>query len=738
MALLKSFPHYHQLDAMDCGPTCIRIIAKHYGKILRLDTIRKLSSTTRTGTSLFSLAEAAESIGLKSLAVKCSFKKLVTDAELPCIVHWNNEHFIVLYKHGNDKVYVSDPAQSTLVYSKQEFINGWIGKNATETEDEGVALLLEPSTRFELLENEGEDKFFSSGILFLRDYFLKFKTYIAQLLIAFVASSILALIFPFLTQSIVDTGIQNQDIGFIYTVLIAQVFLTLAQIIIDILKGWVLLHLSTRINVSLISDFFIKLMNLPISFFDKKLTGDILIRIQDHNRIENFLTTSTLSVLFSVLNAVVFSAILAVYNLTIFNIFLACTIFQVLWSFIFLKQRAKLDYQKFTLSAKENSKVIELINGMQDIKLNNAELTKRWSWEHIQAALFKLKVKSLRLEQLQDVGANLINQVKQIGILVYAAQLVVSGNLTLGMMLAVTFIVSQANAPIIQLLVFLRSGQDAKLSLERLNEIHAKQNEEDDSADKLNTFSKDDDIFINDLTFRYPGSDSHIINNFNAVIPANKTTAIVGASGGGKTTLLKLLLKFYEPDAGEIRVGKNPLKYISQKAWREQVGVVLQEGFIFNDSIANNICLGADTIDIQKLIKSAQTANIMEFISELPLGFNTKIGQEGIGISTGQKQRILIARAIYKDPKIIFFDEPTSALDANNERIIMRNLNNIFKNRTVVIIAHRLSTVQNADQIIVIENGRIAEVGNHEVLTKNRGPYFNLVKNQLALETLQN
>jgi len=592
-------------------------------------------------------------------------------------------------------------------------------------------LLLETTPKF--FENQFDKEETALGFAFLGKYVFKYKSFLWQLVVGLIAASLLQLIFPFLTQSIVDVGIKNQDIHFIYLILFAQLALFVGRTAIEVIRSWILLHLSTRINISLISDFFIKLMNLPIAFFDTLMTGDILQRINDHKRIERILTTSSLNVLFSMVNLVVFGVVLAYYSLAIFGIFLTGSVLYFLWVIIFLKKRRDLDYKRFSQVSQEQSKVIELINGMQEIKLHNAEKQKRWSWEYLQARLFKLSIEGLALEQYQSVGSGFINELKNILITVLSAKLVIDGHLTLGMMLAISYIVGQLNAPITQLINFIRELQDAKISLERLSEIHSKEDEEQLDEEKITEIPKDQDFVLSNLSFRYIGSPQLVLENLDLHIPANKITAIVGVSGSGKTTLMKLLLKFYAPITGEIKIGNYDLKHVSQKAWRAQCGVFMQEGYIFSDTIANNIAVGVDYVDKKKLAHAVDVANIQEFIEMLPLSYNTKIGMEGVGLSTGQKQRLLIARAVYKNPNFLFFDEATSALDANNEKVIMEKLDTFFENKTVLVVAHRLSTVKNAHQIVVLDKGKIVEVGNHKALIKQKGSYYNLVKNQLEL-----
>ncbi len=724
------FPFCHQYDHKDCGPTCLKIIARHYGKTVSLQQLRILSETIRTGSSLLGLSDAAEQLGFRSLGVKISLEKL-KEAPLPCILHWNKNHYVVLYNIKRGSFYVSDPAHGLLKYNQKEFLKHWIGNNTTAETDEGIALILEPTPKFYETDFNKENQ--GLGFKFLLRYVLKYKNFLWQLVMGLLAGSVLQLIFPFLTQSVVDIGIKNQDLHFIYLVLVAQLTLFIGKTAVEVIRGWILLHLSTRINISLVSDFFIKLMNLPISYFDTRMTGDILQRINDHKRIEHILTTSSLNVLFSMVNLIVFSLVLIYYNLSIFGVFAIGSILYFIWIAVFLKKRRDLDYKRFSEVSEEQSKVIELINGMQEIKLHNAEKKKRWGWEFVQARLFKVSVEGLALEQYQSVGSGFINELKNILITVLSAKLVIDGEITLGMMLAISYIVGQLNSPIAQLINFIREVQDAKISLDRLSEIHNKEDEESIEVEKIKDINVNDDFQISNVSFRYIGSDQMVLQNLSLHIPANKVTAIVGVSGSGKTTLMKLLLKFYNPNEGTIKLGNYDLKNISQKKWRDECGVVMQEGYIFNDTIANNIAIGDDYIDKKKLAHAVDVANIKEFIESFPLSYNTKIGMEGVGLSTGQKQRLFIARAVYKNPNFLFFDEATSALDANNEKVIMEKLNTFFNNKTVVVIAHRLSTVKNAHQIVVLDKGKIVEVGNHDSLIQEKGNYYHLVKNQLEL-----
>lgn len=728
---MKHFPHYIQYDAMDCGPTCLRMVAAFYGKCYSLEGLREKSFITREGVSMLGISEAAEKIGFRSICVQVGYEKL-QEAPLPCIIHWNQQHFVVVYKLNDKHVWVADPGAGKLKYTKEEFCNCWLSSRKNE-EDTGVALLLEPTPEFYTIEDEG-DEVNRRGFSFLYSYLRPYRGLVGQLLLGLLLGSMIQLMLPFLTQSVVDFGINNQNLGFIYLVLIAQLMLSFSSSAVDFIRGWILLHLGTRINIALISDFLIKLMKMPISYFDSKMTGDILQRINDHKRIQDFLTGSSLSVIFSVFNIIIFGIVLLVYSGMIFLIFMGGSALYVAYVWLFMKKRAELDHKRFAQQSANQSTVVQLVNGMQEIKLSACEQQKRWEWERIQAKLFKVNIKSLALRQYQDSGAVLINQSKNLLITALVASLVVKGEMTLGMMLSVQYIIGQLNSPVNELIAFARDMQDARLSMDRLSEVRDKPDEEDPTRELLREIPEGKEIRLQNLNFKYdPLSEYPTLDDINLVIPPGKQTAIVGMSGSGKTTLVKLLLGFYPPASGDIFIGDTPLGSYSIREWRKRCGVVMQDGFIFSDSIAGNIAPGVEHIDKKRLRHATEVANIHDFIEELPLAYNTKIGQEGHGLSQGQKQRILIARAVYKDPEFIFFDEATNALDANNERTIMNNLQTFFKGRTSVVVAHRLSTVRNAEQIIVIEQGRIAETGTHEALIALEGRYYKLVKNQLEL-----
>jgi len=727
----RPFRHYHQLDSMDCGPTCLRMVAAHYGRYYTLETLRDRCEFSREGVNLLGIAKAAESIGFRSTGARLSFEELCK-ADFPVILHWNQRHFVVLYgikgKGNKKKMLIADPATSLVELNENEFKKSWYS-TVKDGVGLGIALLLEPTPQF--YSEEGE-KVNRRGFKFLFKYLKPYGKFVFQLVIGLLIGSLLQLILPFLTQSIVDIGIGTRDLGFIWLVLIAQLMLTIGMVSVEFIRGWILLHMGTRINISLVSDFLTKLMKLPIGFFDTRMTGDLLQRIDDHKRIQNFLTGSSLSVLFSLFSIVIFGIVLLIYSPLIFLIFIVASVIYVVWVMLFMKRRRELDDKAFTQNAANQNSVIQLITGMQEIKLNSCERQKRWEWERIQARLYRLNIKGLALGQYQEAGATLINQIKNILITVFAASSVLNGELTLGMMLSVQFINGQLNAPIMQLVSFLKASQDARLSLERLAEIHDKNDEESSEKSYITDIEKNKPISIENLSFKYEGAGApFVLKNINLTIPSGKVTAIVGTSGSGKTTLVKLLLGFYNPAEGSIKYGDHNLFSLSMEHWRAKCGVVMQDGFLFSDSIAGNIAPGEDQIDVDRLEKSVTIANIKDFVESLPLSYNTKIGQEGHGLSQGQKQRLLIARAVYKDPEIIMFDEATNSLDANNEMLIMKNLEDFFVGRTVLVVAHRLSTVKNADNIVVLEKGLIIESGTHSELIEKRGAYWQLVKNQL-------
>ena len=718
------FPFYNQPESKDCGSTCLKIISRFYGKKISLEKIRYWSKTTREGANILGLIEAAEIIGFKSLGLKVDFKTLMNEAPFPCIVHWQQQHYVVVYKISSKKVFVADPAIGKIKYSHEDFKKSW-----TE-EERGIALFFEPTEKFSSTNNTDEKRL--STFSYISKHFKKHKKLLVYLVFALIIENSLSFFFPYFAKNIVDKGIKPKDINYIYLILIAQLAVFLGQITTEVIRSRLLLHLSTKINITLISDFLKKLMKLPISFFDTRLTGDVIQRMNDNYRIQQYLTGDSLNTMFSMINFIVFGSILLYYNFIIFSSFFLGSFIYIFWLLFFARKRKILDYQRFSQQSQERSKTLEIISGMQEIKINNAEKQKTKEWENIQENIYKIQIKVQKTEQFQSVGANLISQLKDIFIIFFSATLVIQNKLTLGEMISIQYIVGQLNVPLSQLITFIRSIQDTKISIGRLNEIHSKENEDEKIQPQIIEIQSEN-LRCENISFKYFGTEKNVIQNLKLEIPKNKITAIVGTSGSGKTTLIKLLLKFYNPTSGFIYWKNTDLKSIPSDDWRKNVGVVMQDGFIFNDTIAKNITIGYEEIDNERLNYAIKIANLQNFISELPLQLNTLIGNDGNGISGGQKQRILIARAVYKNPKFIFFDEATSALDAENEKVIHNNLQEFFKGKTVVIVAHRLSTVKNADNIVVLKNGKIAEQGNHTELTKNKGGYYNLVKNQLEL-----
>lgn len=733
------FTHYPQYNIMDCGPACLRMVAKYYGRHYKLQTLRDRSFITREGVSMLGLSDAAESIGFRTLGVKASLRQLTKEKPLPCILHWNQNHFVVCYRirrkrNGQHVFYIADPAARCVKYDQGGFAKCWLSTKAGG-EECGTALLLQPGPDFSSLNDEPE-RSTRRDLLFFARYILPYKGAILQLGWGMLLGSLLQMAFPLLTQMLVDVGVKDSNLGLVTLVLIAQLSLFVAQLAIGFLRSWILLHINARINIALISDFLMKLMKLPLHFFDTKMTGDIMQRIGDHDRIKSFLMGNSINIIFSFLNFFLFAAILAWYDWRILAIFLAGNALYVLWILFFMKFRRELDIKRFNQSAGEQSKIIQLVQGMQEIKLNNCEQQKRWEWEHIQVRLFKISVRSLSIGQIQQVGSVFFTQTTNILVTFIAAQAVISGDMTLGMMMALTYIIGQLSAPISEFIGFAQSFQDAKISLERLNEIHDTKDEEEGIENKLSQLPENHTITVDDVSFSYSGAErDYALHNVSLTIPEHKVTAIVGASGSGKSTLVKLLLGFYEPGHGKIKVGATPLAAINPHRWRQATGSVMQESFIFSDSIARNIAVSSDEIDMKRLRRAIRMANVDDYVDSLPLGLSTKIGMEGCGLSAGQRQRLLIARALYKDPDFIFFDEATNSLDANNERTVMENLHEACRGKTVLIVAHRLSTVKDADNIIVLDKGRVVEQGTHRQLTEQRGVYYTLVKNQLELGT---
>jgi ATP-binding cassette subfamily B protein len=725
-----AFPFYRQLNVMDCGPTCLRMVSKYYGKHYSADTLRQKAGYSKQGVSLLGISETAERIGFRTRGLQISFEKLLA-APLPAILHWDQNHFVVLVSAGKKQIRIADPGEGIVTYDKQEFLHFWLSNGSAEKGATGTLLLLEPTSDF--YKNEGEEQQ-KLGWGIILQYFRQTRPQLISISVSIIVGSILQLIFPFLTQSIVDTGINTHNLSFITVILCAQLMLTFSTTVIGFIRSRLQLRVSNVINISILSDFWIKLTRLPLSYFDLHQTGDTLQRLEDNKQVQSFLTGQTLTTVFSLFSFVVYAAVLVLYSVQLFLVFLVGNLAYFGWIRIFMGIRRKINYETFRLSSKENNSTLELIQGMQEIRLNNAEKQKRWRWENIQANVFRLNFRSLNFSQWQSAGGLFISQTKDIVITYMVAQMVVKGELTLGTMLAIQYIIGQLNSPVSQFISLSQNLQDAKISMERLNEIHELSSEEPDNKVFSQLLPADKSLYFKDLSFSYPGAGNEpVLRNINLEIPQQQVTAIVGTSGSGKTTLLKILLRIYDRYHGELKVGDTHLKQISHSFWRSRCGAVLQDGYIFNDTIANNIAVGDDHIDQDRLIQSCSIANLLSFIESLPNGLNTRLGAEGIGISQGQRQRLLIARAVYKQPQFLFFDEATNALDANNEKAIVRQLDHFFKDRTVIVVAHRLSTVRNADKIVVLHEGRIVEEGTHQELTELQGHYYELVKNQLEL-----
>ncbi len=720
-------PCYRQSDANDCGPTCLRIVARAHGKSVAAAMVRERCGVTREGVTMAGISDAAESLGMRTLAARITYAALVREAPLPCIAHWRQNHFVVIWKAHRRHVHVVDPAAGYVTYSRDEFLREW----ACAGTPEGIVLLLEPTPAF--VHDDTDTATRRRGMLYVLSYLTGYRRLLTQLVLGVLIGSVLTLLFPFLTQAIVDIGITNQDLGFIYTVLLAQLMLFLSQTAVEFIRGWILLHIGARVNIAIVADFLTKLMRLPMSFFDARTIGDMLQRIGDHRRIERFLTSSSLLTAFSSVNLLVFAAVLALYSPLILAVYAVAMIAALAWMLLFMPRRRALDVARFARQAETHNALVQMIQGVAELKLTNSERTKRWEWEHVQATLFKLNIKSLALSQYQQAGMMLLLTGKDIIISFLAAREVIEGRMTLGMMLAVQYMIGQMNSPVARLIEFIHGWQDASLSAERLAEVHALPDEASGTATALLAEPGALAINVHDLQFTYPGAATPALDDVSLTFPARAVTAIVGASGSGKTTLLKLLLRFYEPARGGIVIGDAPLQHLDSAAWRRRCGVVMQDGYLFSDTLLRNVTLGDETPDRDRFLQAVRLARVDEFVRELPLGYATRVGADGLGLSQGQKQRILIARAVYRTPDFVFLDEATSALDACNERLIMHELQQFFAARTVLIIAHRLSTVMNAGHILVLDRGRICEQGTHTALVAQRGAYFALVRDQLDL-----
>lgn len=732
----RKFKVSRQHDAMQCGIACLQMVCRYYGKQYTLDTLSRLCGATAQGVSLLGISDAACRLGLQTVAGRVTLG-LLGKATLPCILHWNQNHFVVLYDitRGGRRFRIADPARGLVDYTVAQMAEHWAGTHSGG-EDKGIAMFLEPTPKF--FDCDLPDGIPSAGerrsLGFLAKYVWMYRAYFAQIGVGLMLGCLMQLVLPFLTQSVVDVGIRNNNIGFVWLVLMGELVLTFSGTVVDFVRRWLLLHINMRVNVSLVSDFLIKLMRLPMAFFDTKQMGDILQRMGDHGRVNAFLTQQTLGILFSMVTLVVFSIVLLVYNIPIFLIFCAGSVLYGLWLTAFLGRRRQIDYDVFECQADNSNKTYELVTSMQEIKLQGCQQRRRWEWEDVQARLFGVQVKSLRLQQTQEAGCIFINEVKNIVITVVAATAVIHGSMTLGMMLAVQYIIGQLGQPIEQLMSFVYSLQDVRISLERINEIYSVADEDSRHGSLRGYADGAAGIDITGATFKYDRhAPQNTIDGVSMHIPRGKVTAIVGASGSGKTTLVKLMLGYYPLLSGRMAVGGADIGDVDITWWRARCGAVMQEGVIFSETIARNIAVADGEIDTARLAEAARIACIDEYVESLPLKYNTRIGRDGMGLSQGQKQRLLIARAVYRSPDFIFLDEATNSLDAKNERRIVQNLAEFYRGRTVVVVAHRLSTVRDADQIVVMDAGRVVETGTHDELVARRGTYFNLVRNQLEL-----
>ncbi len=723
--ILHRFPVDYQMDSQDCGPACLKIVAKHFGRYYSLQYLRDRCGITSQGISLLDLSTGAESIGLRTLAIKCTLNDIVCQVPFPAILFWKDSHFIVAY-HANKKyIWVSDPAKGRVKYTHEEFKAGWYQKGETN----GVLLAVEPTIDFQRSDVERKQE--RNSFLSILRYFVPYKKSFATIFFIMLVVTLLQGVLPFISKAVIDVGIKTSDINFINMVLIGNITILLSITIFNVIRDWVLMHITSRVNIALISDYLIKLMKLPVTFFENKLLGDILQRARDHERIRNFIMRNSLSMVFSSMTFIIFGTILLIYNSIIFYIFLFGSILYAGWVLLFLRVRKKLDWEYFELVSQDQSYWVETVSAIQDIKIYNYEKHRRWKWEEIQARLYKVNKRVLNITNAQNLGAQFIENIKNMGIIFFCASAVIKGDITFGVMISTQFIIGMLNGPLVQFISFVVSAQYAKISFLRMNEIRQLQDEEEVlSTGSTSILPENKDITLNNIMFQYNPNSPLVLTNLFLTIPQNKVTAIVGGSGSGKSTLLKLLVRLYKPTYGEIKLGNMNVSSINLRTWRNMCGVVMQDGKLFSDTILANIVLDDEHIDYERLHKVCQMAQIEEEICGMSKGFDTIIGEKGRGISGGQKQRLLIARALYREPDFLFLDEATNSLDVINEKKIVEALNVAFKDRTVIVVAHRLSTIRNADQIVVLHKGRIVEVGNHERLIERKGEYYKLVSSQ--------
>jgi len=726
--MLDSFISFRQTDKKDCGPTCLRIICRYYDKIISIEYLRELTNVSHFGTTLYGLSTAAEKLGFRTITSKMTFKNFVKNFSLPTIVHWKQNHFIVVYKVKRNYIYVADPAIGKMKYDYKSFLEGW---SSYENEEAvGVALYLEPTPQI-----YAEDDSPKISFSYFLSYFSNYKKQYLQVILGMLASMVIGFLVPFTTKSVIDIGINGKNINFINLMLIAQFVLAFSTIAIGFIQSWLFMHIATKIGLSITIGYIAKVMKLKIPYIERKTLGDFMQRMSDNGRIQAFISTSTISTVFSFTNVIIFGVVMATYNLKVLAVFLIGSSIYALWILLFIKKRREFDMKKFEQNSESQTSIVQIFNGIRDIKLFNFEKYKRWEWERIQAKIFKLSMRQLSLSQVQQTGAFVIEQSKNIIITYIIVTSVINGEISFGTMIAMQYILAQMGSPLQQLISLINSYQDAKVSLDRIAEIH-NQEDEETLEDELNRINNPIEITsrtiqFQEVTFSYNKLILEpILNNINLTFPEGKFTAVVGASGCGKTTLIKLLLRFYSVDRGSISIGDLDLNNISINMWRNQCGAVLQDGYLFSGTIGENVALSSEGFDQASVISACKSTNIHDFIKTLPLGYKTKIGENGMDLSQGQKQRLLIARILYKKPDFVFFDEATNALDAENEKIVMKSLRTELVNKTIIFVSHRLSAISNADNIIVMDKGKVVEQGNHIHLMNSGGLYFNMFNSQ--------
>ncbi|KFF25120.1 peptidase domain-containing ABC transporter [Chryseobacterium vrystaatense] len=720
------FKFRYQKDRMDCGPVCIQMISDYYGKKYDLNFLREICNYGKQGVTINSLKGAAEKIGYDAHVIKAGLDE-INDLDLfPYILHWGNDHYVILLKFTKKSAVIADPGYGILSVSKEIFKKNWYKNN------KGVAVVLSPA---ELLESNEPKR--TSLFGYTSKYLKKHKKEILKIAATLLIINTLTFLLPFITQKIFDDGIAHTDKKMIYYLILSQLFIYIGIYLSEIYRNWIAVKLGGNISIEIIYNFFKKLIKLPIHFLETKVVGDYNQRIQDSEKIEAFMTSQSITSIFSMLTIIVYLIVMSIYNFNLFFLYISITLVSVAVSLYFLKKRRLYDYLIFKEKANIQNLTFEILNGITEVKLNGLEDVKLNQWKNYQNLALKLNVDLAKIGQQQYISFSALNQIKNLSITLVSSILVIDGLLSLGELLTISFIVGQLNSPIDQLISFFRDVQDSKLSMERISEIEDQKDEDNEKDANLKEVENENSIIFRNVSFSYNSTD-RVLDNINIEIPENKITAIVGASGSGKTTLIKLILKFYERYSGDIFIKGVNIKNVTSASIRKSIGTVMQDGYLFSDTIEGNIA--GETImdneeEYQALKQMAyQLSNAEEFISRLPLRDQTKVGSYGINLSGGQEQRLIIARALFKNPDFLILDEATSALDTKNEKTIHNNLKLFFKNKTVLIIAHRLSTVRNADNIIVMDHGKVIEQGEHRELLDKKNKYYELVKNQLELD----